>query len=548
MCIKRFLLCVFCNFAVAMRKSLLLFFLLISLCCVADNVTRIVWTQNGVKVKPRKVDGVAITCDKGYVVIVNTDTTYEHIFELSGRCDDGGLTYCGDKKVTFMFSGIQLASKVGSPMSIKCGKRVAIKLMEGMHNELTDSPDTLHKGVLSCKGHLEISGAGSLTINARGGHAINAKEHVLLKKNLGSIYINATGDGCKGIRTHEDFIMRGGDVKVTTSGNYVAEDTTAEFPPMPFDMDFDMEGFDDFDMRPPFSEDMVMDFMDQFRDMFAQDIPMPDSTMMQRFAEGGIPPLFQSLEGDSLFMQRFVDGAFPPTFQPFGGDSMMMGPPGGGPMRSRYIGTTKGIKAQGSIVVEGGTLEVVTSTPGAEGLEGKSGVVFSGGNVSVSAYDDAINSNGKIIFMGDARVRAVSTHNDAVDCNAWGDGAITISGGHTEVFSAIGPPEEGFDSDQWAIVIDGGEAFSVGSGMGPYPSLPNGRSAAQPYLLFQNLRVNVGDVLSVWEKGGDQVISVTSPVANPLNHSLVTSPALKKGSTYVLKQNGEEVQERTLSD
>ncbi len=520
-----------------MRRYILLLCLINSLCALADNVVRLTWTSSGVKMKAKGVAGVTFRHEGGYATVDNGNTDEELKFVLKGRCTDGGLKYVGNYKVTFVLDGLQLESQHGSPMNIKCGKRVAVKLKEGSHNELTDAPDTLHKGVLRCKGHLELSGAGSLTINARGAHAINAKEYVLFKPSLGTVEINATGDGCKGIRTGEDFIMRGGNVKVNTFGNYAAEDTTAAFPPF-FDME---EGMDDFewddDMRPPFSDMFSNDMFPE--GMFPEGMMMmPDSAFLQQMAEGGFPMMGPMMGpspfgGDSLM-----------TFPPFEGDSLMMGPPDGDmpPMRPRYIGTTKGIKALGKVAVEGGVLDVSTCTPGAEGIEGKQGVELSGGSVRVNAYDDAINGNGPLVFSG-ANVYAVSTNNDAVDSNAWGDGAITISGGHVEVFSGIGPPEEGFDSDQWAIVISGGEAFSVGSGMGPFPSLPNERTATQPYLLFQFIEVKAGDRLSVCEKGGAEVIGVESPVACHMNHSLVTSPALSRGTAYVLKVNGTEVRE-----
>ncbi len=545
----------FCTFVPVMRRYVLLLCIINSLCCVADNVVRLTWTSSGVKMKAKNVAGVTLKKEGGYATVENSNTNEELQFELTGRCLDGGLKYVGDHKVTFVLDGLQLESKQGSPMNIKCGKRVAVKLKKGTHNELTDAPDSTHKGVLRCKGHLEVSGAGALTLNARGAHAINAKEYILFKPSLGTLEINATGDGCKGIRTGEDFTMRGGDVTINTSGNYAAVDTTADFPPF-FD-DWDDEWDDEWD--DDWEDDMFYDD-DRFSEgmfpggmspegMFPGGMMMPDSAFIQQLAESGFPMGMMGpfpFGGDSLATFPPFGGDSLATFPPFEGDSTRTFPPDGGMpfMRGRFIGTTKGIKALGKVSVEGGNLVVNTCMPGAEGIEGKNGVELSRGTVRVNAYDDAINGNGPLVFSG-ADVRAVSTNNDAVDSNAWGDGSITISGGHVEVFSGIGPPEEGFDSDQWAIVISGGEAFSVGSGMGPFPSLPNERTATQPYLLFQFVSVKAGDELSVCERGGEEVMSVKTPVANPMNHSLVTSPALQKGGTYVLKVNGAEVREST---
>ncbi len=508
------------------------------------------WTEGGVTMKPKAVRGLTFASRGGYATIEDTDTTRELRFVLTGACHDGGLTYRGKHKVSFELSGLSLASCEGSPMNIRCGKRVAIDLREGSLNELTDNTDSLHGGVLRCKGHIRLGGAGTLVINALGGHGIKAKERVLLGEDLGSLTIVATGDGCKGIRTGGDFVMRGGHVSIETSGNYLAEDTTEMFPPLPFGMEGfeDMEGMEDMDgmglIDMEGMEDMdgmgLIDFLGSLGGFGG----MGMMGLMDGFGGLGDMDMMGSMDGFGDFggmgMMGFMNGFG--DFEGMDSLAMMMPPEGGGPFRPRYKGTTKAVKAMGRIVVEGGELTLSTRTPGAEGLEGKEGVELSGGSVSVQAYDDAINSNGKIQFTG-AEVRAISLRNDAVDSNYRGDGGITLLGGHVEAFSGAGPPEEGFDCDEWPIVIEGGEAFTVGSGMGPFPSLPNEETAKQPCLLFQNLTVNEGDTLSLWEKDGEEVLSVTSPVANPVNHSLITSPRLRQGTTYELRLNGEAVRE-----
>ncbi len=518
----------------------LLLLLLAPLACLASDVVRLRWTPQGVSMKPKRVAGVTLSAEGGYAVVESTDTARELRFVLSGSCPDGALIFKGKHKVCFELAGLTLTSLKGSPLDIRCGKRVTLDLRQGTSNTLSDEAGTPHKAVIRCKGHLVLSGQGSLTINARGATAVKAKEYVRLAPSLGTLDIKATGDGCKGIRTKADFIMQGGQVSIATTGNYLAEDTTSDFPPMPFGPGEMPEG-DSLMPRPPFP------------DFGGGGMPMPDSlflSLREQMPEGDslMPrPPFPDFGGggmpmpDSLFLSRIAEAFGFPDFEGFDGQPPFDGMP---PMRPRYIGTAKAVKAQGSIIIEGGQLTVSTSTPGAEGLEGKQGVTLSGGTVSVTAYDDAINANGKILFSG-ADVRAVSLRNDAVDSNGWGDGSITISAGRVSVFSGAGPPEEGFDSDQWAIVIEGGEALSVGSGMGPYPSMPNASTASQPYLLFQSLSVAEGDKLTVTSKeGGELIAEAVSPVANPVNHSLVTSPLLLAGHTYVLSINGKPAQER----
>lgn len=215
-------------------------------------------------------------------------------------------------------------------------------------------------------------------------------------------------------------------------------------------------------------------------------------------------------------------------------------------MKGGFVGTTKALKALGTITINGGTLSCTTKTAGAEGIEGKQGVVLQGGDVTVDAYDDAINSGGNIVFSG-ANVSATSQHNDAVDSNAWGDGAITIADGNVQVFSGAGAPEEGFDCDFSAIVVSGGTAISVGSGMGPSPSSPTEKTATQPTLLVQYLSINQGDKITVEDNEGHVLVSAVSTVKNNEVHSLITSPELKIGKEYVVRINGQETRRFTLN-
>ena len=135
---------------------------------------------------------------------------------------------------------------------------------------------------------------------------------------------------------------------------------------------------------------------------------------------------------------------------------------------------------------------------GAEGIEGKEGVILNDGQVTVNAVDDAINANAAIEFNG-AQVVAISTSNDAVDANLAGaffmpfgggnqnqqqDPAIIITAGTVFAWSQVGAPEEGLDCDFSPIAISGGRVFSVGAGMGEMPSVPTTYTAKQPTALL----------------------------------------------------------------
>ena len=153
-------------------------------------------------------------------------------------------------------------------------------------------------------------------------------------------------------------------------------------------------------------------------------------------------------------------------------------PPLPGFVRYDFSGTTKAIKAQGTILIEGGTITLSTCTPGAEGLESKRDIIINGGTLTVEAYDDAINALMTMTVNGGI-VNAVSSHNDGIDINGgqlkpWatsipknfdsqrakeleGQPTYYQTGGSVTARTTAGFPEEGLDTDNAPISHTGGE-------------------------------------------------------------------------------------------
>ena len=158
------------------------------------------------------------------------------------------------------------------------------------------------------------------------------------------------------------------------------------------------------------------------------------------------------------------------------GDTLPPPPPGY--QRYDFSGTTKAIKAQGTILIEGGTITLSTCTPGAEGLESKRDIIINGGILNVEAYDDAINALMTMTVNGGI-VNAVSSHNDGIDINGgqlkpWatsipknfdtqrakeleGQPTYYQTGGSVTARTTAGFPEEGLDTDNAPISHTGGE-------------------------------------------------------------------------------------------
>lgn len=311
----------------------------------------------------------------------------------------------------------------------------------------------------------------------------------------GTLNIIATGDGCRGIKTKKDITIEELTLNVTTSGDNLGE--------KPFG----------FGGMPNFGGEMP-DFGGGFP--FGN-----DSTM-----RGGFPPM--------------------------GNDSIEGGFGGGFGGKHKYVASTKGIASKGKITINSGHVTVRTSTAGAEGIEGKEGVIFNGGNVDVLTTDDAVNANATIEFNG-ANVTARSMGNDAVDSNPKSgffspfgsneqsdEPAIVIRGGTVYAWSQVGSPEEGLDCDFAALVVEGGTVFSVGGGMGEMPSVPTNATAKQSTVLLIGISIVKDEPITISGADGKVIDTVIVPFSLRRSASLVSSPAFKKGGSYTVKTKGYE--------
>ena len=170
-------------------------------------------------VSPQNVEGIATEVNGAAVCITNRNTNREMTFVLNGKSNKGSFTYNGDYKASIRLAGVSLQSATGAALNIKCGKRIALELADGTDNSLADAKDNLNqKAALYCKGHLEVSGGGTLSVKGNVSHAISTKEYMLVKRTTGKI--NVTGAANDGIHAGQYFKMNGGTVEIAgTSGD-----------------------------------------------------------------------------------------------------------------------------------------------------------------------------------------------------------------------------------------------------------------------------------------------------------------------------------------
>jgi len=159
---------------------------------------------------------VTDTIQGAHVKLISTDTKNELEFVLQGESTHGSLYYDGPLKCRFYLNGLNLTSDQGAAIDIKCGKRVDLILNEGTENFLVDAAGGDQKAALYCKGHLEVSGGGALTVSGNAKHGIATKEYLEIKKSTGSITVNKAVSDAMHIGQY--FMMSGGTLDISGQG------------------------------------------------------------------------------------------------------------------------------------------------------------------------------------------------------------------------------------------------------------------------------------------------------------------------------------------
>ena len=517
--------------------------------CQAEDIT-VHYNGSTAKVEQKAKDSVTVKVNGANVNIDSKYTAHKLSVRVTGKSDDGQLILKTAGKAKVTLDKLNLTSQEGAPIDLRNKKKVEVAVADGTENTLT---------ITACNDTANNKAA-----------TIWAKDKLLLS-GKGTLNIIATGDGCRGIKTKKDITIEDLTLNVTTSGNHLGEKAFGfggGFPgggEMPDFGNFQMPegGFPNFGGGFPGFEQNDSTRRGGFGGGFPNfgggfpGFERNDSTQRGGFG-GGFP-------GFGGGMPNFGEGGMPDFGGGFGGFGGFGSPneegdedeEGGGMGfggKRKYVASTKGIASKGKITINSGKVTVKTSTAGAEGIEGKEGVVINGGTVDVYSPDDAINANATIEFNG-GTVIARSRGNDAVDSNPQGgffmpfggnnnqenaDTAIIVRGGTVYAWSQAGSPEEGLDCDFASIVVEGGTIFSVGGGMGEMPSVPTNASAKQATALLIGLNVTKEEPIQIYDSNNKLIETVTIPFSLRRSASLVTTPAFKVGNTYTVKTKGYE--------
>ena len=376
-------------------------------------------------------NGVEITVNGGHIT-ANHGSTKNICYVVSGTTSNGSFTVLGDKKYEVKLNGASITNPDSAALNLLSGKRAYIVLADGTTNTLTDGTGGSQKGALYCKGKLLFNGSGQLSVTGNTNNAIHSADYIVFRKG-NNIYANSTAN--HGIKANDGIFINGGIINVEVSAA-AAKGINCE-------SNIIVNG----------GRTTVLTTGDGTYDTTDKEAKgaagiKADSTFTINAGELWLKSTGSGGKGINVDMDAN-----------FCGGNVYVVTEGGQYKSNNDTSSPKGIKADGNINISGGTIWVRTSGYNGEGIETKSTMNISGGQVASYAYDDAINSKGDMTISG-GYVYAQGKNNDGLDAN----GNLYIKGGLVYAICS-GSPEVAIDANTEGgkkLYLSGGTVVAVG--------------------------------------------------------------------------------------
>ena len=376
-------------------------------------------------------NGVEITVNGGHIT-ANHGSTKNICYVVSGTTSNGSFTVLGDKKYEVKLNGASITNPDSAALNLLSGKRAYIVLADGTTNTLTDGTGGSQKGALYCKGKLLFNGSGQLSVTGNTNNAIHSADYIVFRKG-NNIYANSTAN--HGIKANDGIFINGGIINVEVSAQ-AAKGINCE-------SNIIING----------GRTTVLTTGDGTYDTTDKEAKgaagiKADSTFTINAGELWLKSTGSGGKGINVDMDAN-----------FCGGNVYVVTEGGQYKSNNDTSSPKGIKADGNINISGGTIWVRTSGYNGEGIETKSTMNISGGQVASYAYDDAINSKGDMTISG-GYVYAQGKNNDGLDAN----GNLYIKGGLVYAICS-GSPEVAIDANTEGgkkLYLSGGTVVAVG--------------------------------------------------------------------------------------
>ena len=493
------------------------------------NAVDITFSESGISVENNgaQISGNTVTISKGGV------------YCLSGESADAKIVIDADKEndeVTLLFSGVNLKSTSGSVIDCESAKTFTLTFAENTENFITDTENYTFEegedepdGAIFSRSDTLIDGMGKLTVSANYKDGIKCKDGLYISGgvlDITSVDDGITGKDCVEIEAGDITVVSGGDgikssndsdeakgyitlsggkvninaqkdgiqaeTKLTVSGGVITAKTGGDAADADISSNENMKSGNPFDW----------------------DISSENAVSMKGLKAGGDI----EISGGEFFITSADDSVHSNANIKISGGEFTLS------------SCDDGIHADEGLVIEDGTIIVSKSY---EGLEGKN-IEISGGTIDVISTDDGLNAaggdNGEFFgFNSNTDEYYICISGGNITVNASGDGidsngTIAQSGGIVVVYGPTSDGDGALDYEK-SFAVSGGTLIALGSkGMAQAPS-----TLSQPCISI-NADVDAGTEVSVKDADGNVILSTTTP--KQCSSLIFSSDKLTAGNDY----------------
>lgn len=511
----------------------------------------------------------------------------------SGECENGRLIIDSDTTCTLVLSGLKLVSQEGSAIYFRQKQKSTVELSEGtiniledaIHYNKTDTTD-ISCAALYSKGSISIGGTGILNVRGNYRHAIFSSKNLNIddgtinildaqkdgihcdkyKQKGGTVNLNLTQTATKGIKTKEEFELKGGRIEgEATADLKIANGETSYCTFIKSDSLFTMSG-----------GDMQLTHSGKGGRCISVDknfLMMAGRMSLECHGDGGS---YLTAANDSDYytpkcitvngITRIERGYLSLQATGQGGkgldcsDTIFIGRNGDDFLNEDLLllnvqthgwcmednvnedyrsGCPKAVKCDEDIYLYSGTLRINTYGQGGEGIEAKGSLRAYHSTVIADCYDDGINT-GKRCYIDGAHIFCRSINNDGIDSN----GKMSVMDG---IVSAISEhyENESFDTEGTSFNLYGGHIIGIGNdevsvsqqSTIPYYSTPSW-CLRFGYQCGDSIAIQSNQYLTI-SKGNEAIVSLRHEYGSPDAFITVASADMQKGISYQIR-DGEQ--------